>query len=60
MGLSLNYSYPPKRQFRKGPVLYNNEPNFQLKAQMAHSLIMDPSIQIIPTLGPEVCKYYLH
>ena len=20
----------------------------------------DPSIQIIPTLGPEVCKYYLH
>ena len=20
----------------------------------------DPSIQIIPTLGPKVCKYYLH
>ena len=20
----------------------------------------DPSIQIIPTLGPTVCKYYLH
>ena len=20
----------------------------------------DPSTQIIPTLGPEVCKYYLH
>ena len=20
----------------------------------------DPSIQILPTLGPKVCKYYLH
>ena len=23
-------------------------------------LYRDPSIQIIPTLGPKVCKYYLH
>ena len=22
--------------------------------------LRDPSIQIIPTLGPKVCKYYLH
>ena len=23
-------------------------------------LYRDPSLQIIPTLGPEVCIYYLH
>ena len=35
--------------------------NPKLKAPLKmRAFSRDPSIQIIPTLGPKVCKYYLH
>ena len=32
----------------------------EMEAGVIKELYRDPSIQIIPTLGPKVCKYYLH
>ena len=32
----------------------------EMEAGVIGRLYRDPSIQIIPTLGPKVCKYYLH
>ena len=32
----------------------------EMETGVIKGLYRDPSIQIIPTLGPKVCKYYLH
>ena len=32
----------------------------EMETGVIKGLDRDPSIQIIPTLGPKVCKYYLH
>ena len=32
----------------------------EMESGVMKRLFRDPSIQIIPTLGPKVCKYYLH
>ena len=32
----------------------------EMESGVIKGLHRDPSIQIIPTLGPKVCKYYLH
>ena len=33
---------------------------FDLAKNTVSGIFRDPSTQIIPTLGPKVCKYYLH
>ena len=32
----------------------------EMEARVIQGLCIDPSIQIIPTLGPKVSDYYLH
>ena len=32
----------------------------EMESWVIKGLFRDPSIQIVPTLGPEVCKFYLH
>ena len=32
----------------------------EMETGVIWGLFRDPSIQIIPTCGPKVCKYYLH
>ena len=32
----------------------------EMETVAAKGLYEDPSTQILPTLGPKVCKYYLH
>ena len=32
----------------------------EMETGVIKGLYRDPSIQIMPTLGPKVCKYYLH
>ena len=32
----------------------------EMETGVIKGLYRDPSIEIIPTLGPKVCKYYLH
>ena len=32
----------------------------EMETGVIWGLYRDPSIQMIPTLGPKVCKYYLH
>ena len=56
------FSFPRDPSIQIIPIMENQmeKKKQEMEIVVIKGLYRDPSIQTIPTLGPKVCKYYLH